>query len=162
VISFETSLDITPELIRLNRIAGRFSNFKPVLGGRVDVLARRLIRRQFETEGRAGGQGGWKKLTPTYLARRVLPGKPILRQSDGLFEALTQKGHADQQVVLEKDLYSLTIDESADTHARFVGHQLGVPRSNLPARQMIPDPLPKNFINEVRQAVKAYVVRGDT
>lgn len=159
MISVETTLTITPELVKFERLAGRFSDFTPVLGGRVDVLARQLIRRMFETEGRAGGRGGWKGLSPNYLKRRVLPDRPILRQSDGLFEALTRRGHPDQEVVLEPEEYSLTIGEGTEPHARFIGHQLGIARSSVPQRQMIPDPLPRSFIDDVRRAVKAYVVR---
>jgi hypothetical protein len=161
VIELHPRLDITTALVRFKRLAGRTSDFRPVLGGRVDVAARRLIRRQFLSEGRASGRGQWAALQPTYVARRVLPDMPMLRQSDGLFEALTQKGHPDQDVVLEPHRYSLTIAEDADTRARFVGHQLGVPQSNLPARQMIPDPLPKTFIDEVRQIAKSYIVDGE-
>jgi hypothetical protein len=162
MIELRTDLNITPALVKFQRLAGRFTNFRPVLGGRVDVLARRLIRQQFQTQGRASGRGQWPALQPTYLLRRVLPDKPILRQSDGLFEALTKKGHPDQEVVLEPNRYSLTIAEGADTRARFIGHQLGIPESNVPVRQMIPDPLPKTFIDEVRRAVKSYVVEGRT
>jgi hypothetical protein len=162
VIDLKVSLDITPALIKFERLAGRFSNFVPVMGGRVDVLARRLIRRMFDTQGRAGGRGQWQALTPNYLRRRLLPGKPILRQSDALYEALTQKGNVNQELILEKDRYSLSVSETAGLiRASFVGHQLGVPESNLPARQMIPDPLPQTFINEVRRAVKAYIVTGE-
>ena len=161
MIDVDVGLDITPALVRFKRLAGRFTDFRPVLGGRVDVAARRLIRRQFLSEGRAGvGGGGWPALQPTYLLRRVLPDRPMLRQSDGLFEALTKRGHPDQELVLERHRYALTIAEDADTRARFVGHQLGIPESNVPERQMIPDPVPKTFIDEVRGLVKSYVVTG--
>jgi len=160
MIQLGVGLNLTPALQRLERLAGRFTNFKPVLGGRVDVLARRLIRKQFETEGRASGRGKWQALSPTYLLRRVLKDKPILRQSDGLFEALTKRGHPDQELVLEKDHYGLSISPDADTHARFIGHQFGIPKSNVPVRQMIPDPLPKTFVDELRRAVKSYIVNG--
>jgi hypothetical protein len=169
VISIDTSggrdpiLELTPAIVRFTRLAGRFTNFVPVLGGRVDVLARGLIRRQFDTKGRAGGRGPWRGLTTNYLKRRKFPDRPLLRQDDELYDALTKRGHPDQDVTLEKDRYSLTVDEGAGkVRAKFVGHQLGVPLVKLPVRQVIPDPLPKSFITEVRQAVKAYVVRGAT
>lgn len=157
------SLEITPTLVRFQRIAGRFSNFIPVLGGRVDVAARRLIRRMFQTQGRASGRGQWPALTERYKAVRQFPEKPLLRQSDELFNALTVKGHQDQEVVLERDRYSITVaDNAGKLRARFVGHQRGVPEYKVPVRQMIPDPLPKTFIEEVRKAVRAYIVRGET
>jgi len=163
MIELKTELEITPTLIRFERLAGRFSNFIPVLGGRVDVLARRLIRRMFDTQGRASGRGQWQALTENYKKRRQFPGKPLLRQLDELYDALTRKGDANQAVILEKDRYSLSVSEAAGRiRARFVGHQLGVPESNLPARQMIPDPLPQTFINDVRRAVRAYILEGET
>jgi hypothetical protein len=163
MISINTSLDITPALIRFQRLAGRFTNFIPVMGGRVDVLARRLIKRQFDTEGRASGRGRWAPLTEHYKRRRVFPDRPLLRQTDDLYNALVKRGDANQELILEKDRYSLSVNEAAGrVRARFVGHQLGLPEWNLPARQMIPDPLPKTFIQQVRNAVKAYIVRGET
>lgn len=160
MIELRAGLDITTALLRLKRLAGRFTDFRPVLGGRVDVLARQLIRRQFETEGRASGRGRWPALSPTYLLRRVLKDRPILRQSDGLFEAFTTKNHPDQDYVLTETTYHLTLKEDADAYPRFIGHQFGIPRSNVPVRQVIPDPLPRSFIDEVRRAVKSYVVHG--
>jgi hypothetical protein len=161
-------LTLTPEIIRFTRLAGRFTNFVPVLGGRVDVLARTLIRRQFQTQGRASGRGQWPALSPSYEKRRAFPDRPTLRQTDALYDALTKRGHENQQVELDVDHYSLTVAEGAvddngrSIRARFVGHQLGVPKRRVPVRQMIPDPLPKTFIEEIRRAVKAYVVRGET
>lgn len=160
------ALEVTPALVRLNIIAGRFSNFIPVMGGRVDVLARRLIRRQFETQGRASGQGQWAPLTKDYRDVRKFPEKPLLRQEDALYKALTKKGDPNQELTLTPFHYALTVREGAQdsegrsVHARFVGHQLGVPVSNVPVREMIPDPLPKTFISELRAAIKAYVLTG--
>ena len=160
MIEIGVDLEITPALVKFERIAGRFTNFVPVMGGRVDVLARRLIRRMFDTQGRASGRGQWAPLTENYIKRRVFPGKPLLRQSDELYQALTERGNANQELTLTRNRYSLTV--GGNVRARFVGHQLGLPEQNLPARQMIPDPLPETFIRQVRQAVKAYIVRGET
>lgn len=163
MIDLSTELEITPALIRFERIAGRFSNFIPVMGGRVDVLARGLIRRMFDTQGRASGRGQWQALTERYKKARPLPDRPLLRQSDELYDALTRKGDVNQELILERNRYSLSVSSAAGrVRARFVGHQLGVPEKNLPARQIIPDPLPQTFIRQVRQAVKAYIVRGET
>lgn len=163
MITVDVGLTVTPGIVKFERLAGRFTNFVPVLGGRVDVLARTLIRRQFQTQGRASGRGQWAALQPAYQRRRPFPDRPLLRQTDALYDALTRRGHPDQTLVLAKDRYSLTVSESAGkVRARFIGHQLGVPQSNVPVRQMIPDPLPTTFIDQLRRAVKAYVVRGAT
>jgi hypothetical protein len=167
VIAVETELEITPALARTQRLAGRFTNFKPVLGGRVDVAARDLIRRMFRTQGRAGPQGKWEALKPSYLKRRQLPLRPILRQGDALYDALTKRGHPHQRVTLEADRYALTVDEAAvddknrSIRARFIGHQFGVPRYKVPERQIIPDPVPKTFFDKIRRLVRAYIVRGE-
>lgn len=168
MITADVALELTPAIVKFERLAGRFTNFVPVLGGRIDVLARQLIRRQFETAGRAAGRGSWRGLTPTYSKRRRFPGRPLLRQTDALYDALTRRGHPNQQLVLARDRYSLTVAEGAQdregrsVRARFIGHQLGVPRFNVPVRQVIPDPLPRTFIDDCRRAVKAYVVRNET
>ena len=158
---WQASIDITPALVRFATLAGRWTDFTPVLGGRVDTAARNLIRRQFETEGRAGVGPGWEKLSKRYVEEERDPaGAPILQQTRGLMEALTQRGHGDQDLILEPEVYSLTIAEDAETHPRFMGHQYGVPRKNVPQRQVIPDPLPKTFITEIRKIVRSYVVYG--
>jgi len=163
MIEISTELVITPQIVRFERIAGRFSNFIPVMGGRVDVLARGLIRRMFDTEGRASGQGRWARLTDRYLRRRQFPDRPLLRQTDELYNALTRKGDINQELELSRNRYSLSVSTAAGrVLARFIGHQLGLPAKNLPARPMIPDPLPQTFIQQVRRAVKAYIVRGTT
>ena len=160
MIEVRTDLEITTALIKFERLAGRFTNFVPVMGGRVDVLARRLIRRMFDTEGRASGRGQWQALSPNYAKRRAFPNKPLLRQEDELYRALTERGNENQELTLTRNTYSLTVGGSV--RAKFIGHQLGLPEQNLPARQMIPDPLPETFIRQVRAAVKAYIVRGET
>ncbi len=167
MIVVQVSLDLTAALLKTTRLAGRFSDFTPVLGGRVDVAARRLIRRMFETQGRASGQGQWPALSQSYLPRREFPRRPMLRQTDALYNALTKRGHPDQEIVLEPDLYSLTVAEGAtddrgrSIRARFIGHQTGN-NPPLPQRQMIPDPLPGTFLDEVRRLIKAYVLLGKT
>lgn len=166
MISIQTEISVTPGLLKTERLAGRFSDFKPLLGGRIDVITRRFLRRVFETQGRATGQGGWKKLSKSWLLRRI-PGRPILRQTDALYDALTKRGHPNQEVVLEEDLYSLTVAEGAtdkkgrSIRDRFIGHQTGN-NPPLPRRAIIPDEMPKTFIQECRKAVLAYVVRGET
>jgi hypothetical protein len=159
----DPALTVTTALVRFERLAGRYTDFTPDLGGRVDVLAREMIRRQFETEGRASGRGQWRALTENYLKRRVFPGLPKLRQSDALFNALTKRNDPNAEISVSRDHYSRTVSPSAGkVRASFVGHQLGVPEFNVPVRQMIPDPLPKSFIEEFRQVVMSYVVRGET
>ena len=162
MIEVRTELEITPALLRFERIAGRFTNFIPVMGGRVDVAVRRFIRRVFDTEGRASGRGRWPRLSEEYVRRRAIPGRPLLRQTDDLYNALTRRGDPNQELILERNRYSLSVSEAAGrVRARFVGHQLGVPESNVPARPMIPDPLPQTFINQMRQIVKSYIVHGE-
>jgi hypothetical protein len=161
MIGYQASVDITTALVRFDTLAGRWTDFTPVLGGRVDVAVRGLLRRQFETEGRAGTGSGWEKLTTRYVdEERKGAAHPILQKDGGLMAALTKRGHGDQELILDPEVYSLTIAEDAETHPRFMGHQYGVPKKNVPVRQPIPDPLPKTFIREMQQIVRSYVVYG--
>lgn len=153
---FVVEVDVTPALIKFNRIAGRFSNFKPLAGGRVDVIVRRMIRRQFDTQG---GNRRWPALKPWYAAakRRAVGNKRILRYSDRLYNALTVKNAEGQVLTLEKDHYNLSVNPELMGRAR--AHQFGL--GYMPVRRFIPDPLPKSFIADLKRAAKAYIVRGE-
>lgn len=154
----EVAVTITPALVRLNRLAGRFTNFKPVLGGKVDVIARRFMKRRFESEGRVGGGGKWQKLTPRYAAwkfSRVPRSRKILQLNQTMYNAFTKRGAPMQRVTSEKDEYSLTVTGKVQMIA--MAHTSGA-GGRLPVRVVVPDPLPKTLITELRQAIRSYVV----
>lgn len=168
----EVTLDISKALHGFERLAGRFSDFTPVMGGRLDVAARALIRRQFETQGRAGagGGGGWKHLTARYAKQKARDefGRDrmnrIMQRTDSLFRTLTVKGEPGQFFRATRTSYRLGVDPNAidptgrDLYPRFIAAQLGI--APQPERQVIPDPLPKGFIRDVQRILATYIV-GD-
>jgi hypothetical protein len=157
MIFAEVNVEVTPAMLRVNRIAGRFSNFVPLVGGRVDVITRQLIKRQFATQGRAAGRGRWRSLRPWYAEWKRSIGKgrkPIMRLTDRLYNALTKRAAVGQVVQASQDRYVLTVTQ--DLMPRLRAHQLGL--SNNPVRQVIPKPPPKSYMEELRKATRSYVI----
>lgn len=162
MINADFEVQITPALVKLNRIAGRFNNFEPVMGGRLDVAVRDFFRRRFESEGRVGGGGRWKKLTTSYSSFKRSRGgrRRILQLSGKMMEAYSKRNAEHQIIRTGKDFYELSVDETIAP--RVAGHTRGNPRFKLPKRPIKPRTYPKSFIEELRQAVKGYVIRGET
>jgi hypothetical protein len=157
----EVGIEITPALVKFNRIAGRFTNFEPVLGGRIDVAVRKFMRERFESEGRVGGGGRWVKLTPKYAAWKRVTGRgsrKILQYSGEMMAAFTERGAPHQVLTTGPDYYHLSVDEEIQKRAR--GHQHGWVPTGLPIRKIVPDNLPLNFITALRKIAKSYVVTG--
>lgn len=162
VDDFRIEVEITPAMVMFDRLAGRFSNFVPIAGGRLDVAVRDFFRRRFESEGRVGGGGKWVGLKPWYAKwkRLRVGGRKLLQFKGGLLSAFTRRHDPHQILILTRDSYTLTVDEEIQPRAR--AHQRGAPSINLPARKIVPDSLPRNFLNELKQILIGYIVRGQT
>lgn len=159
IAEFTVAVEVTPAIARFNRIAGRFSNFVPLAGGKVDVLVRNMIRRQLDSEGAAFGKP-YKALNPDYAKwkRKKYGRKRILVRKGQMREAFVQKKGPSQILTLRKDFYRLAARGQVAKRASM--HQYG--RGNNPVRQIIPDPLPESFLQELNRAVRSYIIRGET
>lgn len=142
--------DIGPVTGSLRRLLGRARNLRPVLLGRVAQIMRQTTRENFESEG-ALATPPWPPLTEA-VARRPRIG--VLRVTDELFRSLTQPGGRSIMAV-HSDGKTLRYGSLLRRH-RF--HQLGT--SKMPARQPIPDPLPARTLEELRVAIRLWVVLG--
>lgn len=153
---FDVAVEITPAMVKFNRLAGRFSNFIPLSGGRLDVAVRDFLKRRFESEGRVGGGGRWVQLSPSYreFKKAKVGSKKLLQFRGSMMDAFTKKGAPHQILNLTPTSYELTVDESTQRKAR--SHQWGNPDTHLPARVIVPPTLPNNFIDQLRRVVMSY------
>ena len=92
-------------------------------------------RRQFAQQG----QPAWKKLKPTYAARkaRLHPGKTILRATDALYNSLVRAGSPG--AIREVTATQLRFGTSLEVNGWNLGliHQMGRKDKTLPARPML-------------------------
>lgn len=141
---------------RYTDIIKRLLNMQPVLDFRVIQLAQEMFKDQFETEGASA----WAPLSEGYRARkeRDRPGKTILRYDDLMFAALTQNLGADS-VFTQRAGGTSVLDINVDPDIGYwIFHQLGT--DTMPARELLPDPLPPEFLSELKRVVRAYIVFG--
>lgn len=141
------------------RLQNLFANPMLVLKEPVRTLVLDAIKQQFETEGGYGGTP-WDQLADRTVAERSLlgfgPEHPILRRSDRLFDALQGEmiGGAGGEVVVSKNTFTLKTTGIPDAAA----HQFGSEHSNLPARPMIPQPMPASFMRQLRSLIHGYAI----
>lgn len=121
ILRIET--DFRAALNALGKLARRFTDVREAWPSVTDLL-RRIIERQFASQGSAGTSGAWKPLASPYAEWKAsrFPGQPILRASDRMFRSLVEQGGEN---ILEETPNSLTFGTSVP-YARF--HQDGTDR----------------------------------
>lgn len=131
---------------RLLGMAERAVALEPVLHSFADDL-RKITEGVFEDQGRPG----WEALAPATVARRG-SAEPILRDTDRLFDALTQGG-ADSIAEVHGD--ELIFGASTP----YLGY-LRSGTSRMPARDPLP-PLRETDLRVFTKTLQAYLVAGE-
>lgn len=153
------SVSYTPRLSEaeqaLLELPGRLRNLEPVVSQAIAPAADAMLRRHWETQGRAFGHP-WKPLAPSTLAERIRKGtanKGPLRDTDTLFRAVFSSAARRIARTATGVRLSLMPDDP-----KWMFHQLGTRR--MPQRQVIPQPLPRTFRDVCREFVRDYVRTG--
>lgn len=142
---------------RLNHL---FANPMPVLQNPVRALVKDAMRQQFESEGEWGGDP-WQELADSTMAERgrlgFAPAHPILERTGILFDAFQGKmsGGTGGKITVSKNEFTLQVVNLPQAQA----HQRGFP-PHLPARPIIPEPMPRSFIDSLRSILSGYIVRA--
>lgn len=142
-----------------SRLDNLFAAPMRVLEGPVRKLVLDAIEQQFESEGGYGGTP-WQELADRTVEERELlgfpPEHPILRRTDRLFDALQGRmgGAEGGEIEVTKNTFTLRTVNIPDAAA----HQYGSDHSNLPARPMIPEPMPEKFMRQLRSIIHGYAV----
>ena len=109
-------------------------------------LVHGFMREQFDSEGSWGGQT-WAPLSPAYAIEkaRTHPGKSIL-----IREGTLRRAASDMRREQTPRTLLMWVDDPVAAY-----HQEGTDR--MPARPLIPDPLPQSAYREVDLAAEEYV-----
>lgn len=139
---------------KIARIKGRFANFGPVMQGPVRKLFLVAMRKQFSSRGQYGGTP-WPRLTKQTLDRKRRWGLRLspLRATDRLYKSLTVRGGPEQQTIITRNSFKFrTLVPYAPVHQTGDDH--------TPQRVIIPDPMPAEFMVQLRNIVTGYLVEG--
>lgn len=155
------AVDYNPRLTRgeqnLLALPNRLANLRPVMVGSVAPAVNRMLIRHWESKGAAFGHR-WAPWAPSTLRKRTAKGnaeKGILRDTDHLFKTLIRARSGDDRLKVIRGGLRLQINTR---EAKAVYHQVGT--QYMPERQVIPDPLPKSFRDEVRTIIRKFILSG--
>lgn len=155
------AVDYNPRLTRgeqnLLALPNRLANLRPVMVGAIAPAANRMLIRHWESKGAAFGRR-WAPWAPSTLRKRLAKGnveKGILRDTDHLFKTLIRARSGDDRLKVIKGGLRLQLNTR---EAKALYHQVGT--QFMPERQVIPDPLPRSFKQEVNAILRKFVLSG--
>jgi len=134
----------------------------------VDAFARlsvvpaifRMLERHWESKGAAFGRP-WAAWAPATLAHRLKKGNAslgILFDTGHLFRAIFRSVFDLNRVQRTPNGVRIALGLTDDEDPTFKFHQLGT--RFMPARQPIPNPLPRSFRDEVRSLFRDFILTG--
>ncbi len=155
------AVDYSPRLSRgeqnLLALPNRLANLRPVMIGAIAPAANRMLIRHWESKGAAFGHS-WAPWAESTLRKRLAKGnaeKGILRDTDHLFKTIIRARSGDDRLKVIKGGLRLQLNTR---EFKAVYHQVGT--QYMPERQVIPDPLPQSFTNEVRTILRKFILSG--
>lgn len=155
------TVDYFPKLTKGERallaLPPRLRNLRPVMIEGVAPAYNAMLKRHWESQGAAFGQR-WAPLAERTLEARARKGtlsKGILRDTDHLFKAVFRARATDDRL---KSIRGGIRFQGNVGERKAIYHQLGT--QFMPARTVIPDPLPRSFKQQVRAIVREYALTG--
>lgn len=143
------------------KMPNRLKDLRPLMKQSIVPRLDRMLKRHWDSKGAAFGHK-WVAWSDVTRRKRVAKGnaaKGILRDTDHLFKAVFRQRKTDDRL----RVVAGGIRFQANVAVKYaLAHQKGVPERNLPVRQVIPDPLPRSFTQEVRAIVREYILTGKT
>ncbi len=162
MIDVEVDLTYTPRVGAAERailqLPNKVRNLRVVLRQALAPAFVKMEKKHFDSKGAAFGHP-WAPWAPATRRKRIRKGtasKGILVDSEKLLDSLTKNFDPEltQIAATEKSVHMTFV--SRVPYAIF--HQLGAPANNMPARQVIPDPLPESFRRQVRAVLRGYLI----
>jgi hypothetical protein len=142
---------------QIMQLPNRLANLRPLMQRVIAPATDSMLLKHWNSKGRAFGHA-WEDWAASTLAKRTRKGnvsKGILRDSDHLFKTIFRARSADSRLRSVPGGIRLSLN----TGVRYaIFHQLGT--ENMPARQVIPDPLPPSFVRRVRALIKDFILTG--
>ena len=118
-----------------------------------------VVKRHWESKGAAFGHP-WAPWAASTLAARLRKGNAqlgILRDTGHLFAAVLRAAES-PTVTPTTSGARLEITLGPDDDPKAIFHQLGT--SRMPARQVLPDPLPRSLRDTARELLRDFVLTG--
>lgn len=143
--------------LTLAELSGRLSAVGRAVQRQVVQLFGAMEQEWFDSEGHAFGRAGWAPLAPSTVERKLRAGRPpfILQDTFALIDAATAPSSHARPSVFGASVIELAIGD--DVQAPYaIFHQLGTAR--MPAREVVPDPVPDSFLDAVQSVVVDYLM----
>lgn len=158
MIGLRVNVEYEPTLTKAEQIVlklpNKLANLRPFMINNVAPAVNRMLLRHWESNGAAFGRR-WAPWKPATRAKRIAKGnegKGLLRDTDHLFKTLFRSRPTDSRLRKIKDGLRLSLNLGV-RYAIF--HQEGT--EFMAERQVIPDPLPRVFMKEVRVLFSEYL-----
>jgi len=154
-VAFDINLTRTEK--KIAELPNRLRDLRPLMEDGIRPATDAMLRRHWESKG-AAFRHKWAGLAPETIRKRLRHGtlsKGILRDSDHLFREIFRAAGAGR-VVARSDRITLEVsvkEKKAMLHQRGTLH--------MPARQVIPEPLPTTFRRLVTRMVREYLRTGN-
>lgn len=158
---------VTVDLSGLDALQRRTDDLRPLFAGSIDRSVTKLFERQFASEGAWGGVK-WaqhRALTRTLRARPGHGRGGILRDTNRLWASFVKSGGPESVRRITASEY---VRGSSVPYAR--AHQRGFPAvvfgrrtgRRVPARPIVPNPVPREVVATWERLVRDYVLTGKT
>jgi hypothetical protein len=154
-------VNYNPRLTRgeqaLLELPARLRGLRRLMIQGVAPVVNKMLKRHWDSKGAAFGHA-WAPWAPSTLAARIRKGnasKGLMRDTDHLFRVLFRARSTDDRLKIVAGGLRLQLNTGVPYG---IFHQLGT--SNMPERQIIPDPLPRSFVRTVRDVVRVYILTG--
>lgn len=176
--NIEVQVDVSGALARLNAVATAASDLRPVFEGPINQSINEVFTKQFATEGSFGGKK-WAPQAPVTKLLRQRRGHGrggILRDENRLWASLTKLGLGPDavKIVTKGSIIRGTSVPYGKYHQTgyvsktfVVVNRLGDPvplrrrfPKNIPARPIIPDPMPNNVVRGWEDTLTKFIVKG--
>jgi hypothetical protein len=165
---FDVDITYSPRLSpaeqQLAALPSRLRNLRPLVEQGIAPLATAMLEQHWASQGAAFGHP-WAAWAPSTLAARIRKGnvaQGILNDTGHLFRALFESLANGQRIQATPGGYRLNLGSSGISDPveamTFRFHMLGT--SKMPARQPVPNPLPRSFRDACRAVVHDYVATG--
>jgi hypothetical protein len=151
---------LTTGMRQLLELPNRLRNLRPFVERSLAPAAAAMLKQHWDSKGAAFGHpwAAWAISTRLERIRKGNADKGILRDTDHLFRALFRSLLSPERIQTIPGGLRLSLGLSQSEDPKAIFHQLGT--SRMPARQVVPDPLPRSFRDVVRSMLKDYVLTG--
>lgn len=156
-VAVEFDVTLTRFERRVAELPERLRNLEPLMREGIAPATEKMLRRHWDSKG-AAFRRKWAELAPATILKRERHGtlsKGILRDTDHLFRQVFRAAGAGQ---IRARSHSVQLIVSVKEKKAML-HQHGT--EHMPARQVIPDPLPSGFRQLVTRMVRNYLRTGN-